>query len=137
MNRLPRQRVICIDFDGVIYQNMKYQGTAILNGSPVPGVVAALEELSKTSKIIINSSRFEVDEGLKAVREWMINNGMDYELSKYKPTADIYVDDRGVCFNGDWQATIEEIKGFRQWQAASKSINRMLRSRHNRRTRSR
>ena len=118
--------IICVDFDGGIYSNMKYQGTTILNGKPVDGAVDALSELAKSSRIIINSSRFEVDEGMEAVREWMISNGMDYELSKHKPNADIYIDDRAVCFDGDWGETIERVRSFRQWQSDEKAMNRII-----------
>ena len=96
-------------------------------GLPVDGAIEALEELSKNSRVIINSSRFEVDEGMEAVRVWMSKHGMNYQLSKHKPTADIYIDDRAVCFTGDWSETLKEIKGFRQWQSHAKLRNKIAR----------
>ncbi len=105
--KLIRTKIICVDFDGVIYTNFKYRGTTVLKGEPVPGAVEALAELSKIYKVVVNSSRFEDDGGMEAVRLWMRNNGMDYELSKYKPTAHVYIDDRAVCFNGNWQDALQ------------------------------
>lgn len=122
-----RRGVICVDFDGVIYSNLKYQGTTILNGLPVNGVIESLKELSKKNRVIINSSRFEVDEGMEAVRQWMIRHGMNYELSKHKPTADIYIDDRAICFSGVWSETLKEIKTFKQWQSDAKLRSKIIR----------
>ena len=122
-----RRRVVCVDFDGVIYSNMKYQGTTMLNGLPVDGVIEALKELSSHSRVIINSSRFEVDEGMEVVRRWMIRHGMNYELSKHKPTADIYIDDRAICFNGVWSETLKEINTFKQWQTDAKLRSKIMR----------
>ena len=113
-------KTICIDFDGVIYKNLVYQGTTTIKGSPIEGAKVALQELSRDYKIVINSSRFETDEGMDAVREWLIENDMDYELSKFKPTAHIYLDDRGIQFQGDWTKSIQDIKSFVQWQEGQK-----------------
>ncbi len=125
-HKITRRRVVCVDFDGVIYSNMKYQGTTVLNGLPVPGVAAALMELSKFNRVIINSSRFEVDEGMEAVRRWMHKHDMQYELSKHKPTADVYIDDRAVCFNGDWDETLIQVNTFKQWQSDMKFRSRLM-----------
>ncbi len=133
--KFMRRRVVCVDFDGVIYNNIKYQGTTVLNGLPVPGVAAALMELSKSSRVIINSSRFEADEGVEAARAWLIKYDMQYELSKHKPTADVYIDDRAVCFTGDWTETLKEVAGFRQWQADTKLMNKFNNGNTNRKTR--
>ncbi len=126
IRKIVRKRIVCVDFDGVIYSNMKQQRTAVLTGLPVPGVVSALIELSKLNRVIINSARFEADEGMEAVREWMHKYDMKYELSKHKPTADVYIDDRAVCFNGDWDETLIQINTFRQWQADVKLGNRLM-----------
>lgn len=123
--KLMRRRVVCVDFDGVIYKNMNYKGTAILNELPVDGAIDALKELAKSNEVVINSARCESDAGMKAVQEWLNKHELPYRLSKYKPHADVYIDDRAVCFSGDWDETLNDVDGFKQWQAADKQLNRL------------
>lgn len=125
--KIRRRRVVCVDFDGVIYRNMKYKGTAILNELPVDGAIDALHELAKSSEIVINSARCESVAGMEAVQNWLNKHEIPYRLFKYKPHADVYVDDRAVCFNGNWSETIKKIKIFKQWQSNMKSINKIMR----------
>lgn len=33
-----------------------------------------------------------------------------------KPLADVYVDDRALCFKGDWEQTLREIFSFKPWE---------------------
>ncbi len=37
-----------------------------------------------------------------------------------KPVADIYLDDRAVCFRGNWKYALNDIAYFRPWQAERK-----------------
>lgn len=115
------KKTICIDFDGVIYPNFKFRGLEILKGDPVFGVVDALASLANDFRIVINSARCSEPAGLAAIKKWLYDNGMDYEVVEHKPIAHIYVDDRAVCFSGDWLATMAEIKNFKQWQSAQKA----------------
>ena len=126
-SRVPKRRVVCVDFDGVIYKNMNYKGTAILTELPVEGAIDALHELAKSSEVVINSARCETDEGMKAVQEWLNKHDLPYRLSKYKPRADVYIDDRAVCFGGDWDETLKEVDEFNQWQAGAKHMNKLKR----------
>ena len=119
-------KTICIDFDGVIYPNMMYKGNAI-QGSPTEGAREALEELSKEYNIVINSSRFQDDDAMEVVRQWLIENDMDYELSKHKPHAHAYLDDRGINFDGNWEKAVENIKSFRQYQEDDKKRAKNMR----------
>ncbi len=121
-------KTICIDFDGVIYPNMRYAGTAILNEKPIEKAKESLKKLSEQYKIIIHSSRFNDDNGYKAVLEWLEKYEFNYEVSRYKPTAHIYLDDRGVRFDGDWNKAIEDIENFTQWQEEDKRKIKRLRA---------
>jgi len=123
----PKRRVVCVDFDGVIYRNMNYKGTAILNELPIDGAIESLKELSKSYDVVINSARCESDAGMEAVQNWLNKHDLPYRLSKYKPRADVYIDDRAVCFNGNWETTLKEVNEFRQWQADGKRANKLMR----------
>ena len=122
-----RKKTICVDFDGVIYRNMSYKGTTIINELPIDGAIDALKELSKKHTVVINSARCETEEGMEAVQEWLNKHDLPYKLSKYKPHAAVYVDDRAVCFNGDWDKTLTDVDEFSQWQAKAKALNKLKR----------
>ena len=32
------------------------------------------------------------------------------KVTSFKPPADLYIDDKGYCFRGDWKEALEEIK---------------------------
>ena len=124
--RMQRKKTICVDFDGVIYKNLNYKGTAVLNELPVDGAIDALRELEKRYIVVINSARCETEVGMEAVQMWLDKYKLPYKLSKHKPHADVYIDDRAVCFTGDWSATMDEVNGFSQWQHREKMKYKML-----------
>ena len=122
--------VICIDFDGVIYPNFKYLGAAVIKGVPVAGSVEALITLSKNYTVVVHSARCDTPEGIKAIRDYLDRIGLeDIEVVPDKPRAKIYIDDRAVCFKGEWGETIADISKFKQWQTDDKQRARIIRRR--------
>lgn len=110
---------ICVDFDGVIYENKKYYGKPwILRDGPLQGTLEALKYLSTRYIVYVYSTRCGSQKGYEAVKEWIKDHGLDpyVVVVNYKPVALVYLDDRGVTFQGDWQQAIENIKRFEQWQ---------------------
>lgn len=122
-----KKKTICIDFDGVIAQYQEWEGKDKF-GAPVPGVQSALKVLKKEGyKIIIFTTR-EVSDELKA---YLKENNITYDhinenpdqpkdTNAGKPIADLYVDDRSVCFRGNWKYTLEDIAYFKPWQETKK-----------------
>lgn len=122
-----KRKTICIDFDGVIAQYQEWEGKDKF-GAPVPGVQSALKVLKKEGyKIIIFTTR-EVSDELKA---YLKENNITYDhinenpdqpkdTNAGKPIADLYVDDRSVCFRGNWKYTLEDIAYFKPWQETKK-----------------
>ena len=111
---------ICFDLDGVL---AKYDGwcgwRCIL--SPVPGAKEILEELKKQGHtIIIYTTR-----GNCEVQEWCKTYSIPYDHincnpdvqgnNPGKPIADVYVDDRAIKFNGDWQQFVRNLRAFDVW----------------------
>ena len=125
-------KTICIDFDGVIYPNFKYHGTATIQGEPVEGVVEALNGLALVFNVVIHSARCETNEGFAAIEKYLNEHGLNFEVVKNKPTAHIYVDDRAVCFRGDWDETIKDIGNFKQWQSDNKLRSKIINKRRRR-----
>lgn len=112
------KRTICLDFDGVIHGYQSgWKGAHIIPDMPVTGTKEAIEKLRETWKVVVYSSRSGQEGGKAAMAEWITKHGIEVdELADHKPPAFIYVDDRGVTFNGNWQDCIEAINSFTHWQ---------------------
>jgi len=130
---------ICIDFDGVIHSYERGWQNGVIYGTVVPGffrwAIAACEHFD----LVVYSSRSKSPEGGTAMREWLgtqsihaIENGevpADYDwgglfgrlhFAHEKPTAWLTIDDRAICFRGDWSAaelTPDAIRAFKPWMA--------------------
>lgn len=124
---MKKNKTICIDFDGVIAQYQEWQGEDKF-GAPVPGVQSALSTLRKQGYRVIIFTTREVTDGLK---EYLKENKIEYDYinenpgqpknsNHGKPIADLYVDDRTVCFRGNWKYTLEDIAYFKPWQKSKK-----------------
>lgn len=114
-----KRKTICLDFDGVIHLHRgKWFGPDIIGDSPVPGVTAAIGRLRKHFKVVIFSGRCNWPQGIEAIKRWLNDwNIIVDEVLSCKPNAHIFVDDRGLQFNGSWEQCIKDIKAFKQWQS--------------------
>jgi hypothetical protein len=112
--------ILCVDFDGVIHSyTSKWAGAAIIPDPPVKGALAWLWKATEWFDVQVYSSRSKDQDGREAMLRWMI----DYSLSEFgqghpmtigpmviypikfahdKPAAFLTIDDRAVCFDGDW-----------------------------------
>jgi adenylylsulfate kinase len=117
LNNSPR--TIAVDFDGVIANYDGYRGYGVL-GEPRPDVREALHRLKAEGwKIVIHTTR-----GEEELREYLathqipfdeFNCNSDYRTTGSKPVADVYWDDRAVCYSGDAQSDLDRIRSFRTW----------------------
>jgi len=116
--------LIAVDFDGVIAKYDGWEGYGIF-GKPLPRVAEALAFLRDAgNEIIINTCRIELD----LIEKYLKDNNIQYDyinhspqteernLSKEKQSADIYIDDRGICFKGEWNEDfVKAILTFKPW----------------------
>jgi adenylylsulfate kinase len=112
-------RTIAVDFDGVIANYDGWKGYGVL-GDPRMDVIEALRSLRGDGwKIVIYTTRGESE-----VRDFLqrhdvphdeINRNSDYRTEGVKPVADVYWDDRAVCYSGDARKDLEAIRSFRTW----------------------
>lgn len=114
----PAKPTICLDFDGVIHSYVSgWKGSDEIPDPPVPGTREALAALRQAFNVAIHSARCNDERGYYAVREWLKKYEIPYdELCRQKPAAVMYVDDRAVCFHGDWPETLRAIAAFRWWR---------------------
>lgn len=110
---------IVFDFDGVIHSYKSgWKGATVIPDPPVDGIREVLEDLSKDYRLVVNSSRCATEEGRQAIWQYL----RDYKLSQFisdvskeKPPAIVYVDDRAICFDGNTSSLALKIRNFEPW----------------------
>lgn len=106
-------KTICIDLNGVLDLYNGWKGEDHVD-PPRPGAREFLAEL-QDFKVVVHTSRdtFRVWQWLD---EHDLLNYVD-EVNNEKVPAFCYVDDRAVCFRGDFHETLETIRGFKaHWE---------------------
>ena len=104
------KKTIAIDLDGVLDE---YTGKYDENKIPDirNGAKEFIIKLSNNYKLVLFTTR---DSNL--AKEWLIKNEINQyfsEITNAKPLAHIYLDDRALKFNGDYDKTLEEIKSYK------------------------
>ncbi len=120
----PKRGTICLDFDGCIhYYREGWKGAADVYDIPVPGAKEAIEQFRKAGfKPIVFSARCGQEGGIDAIKEWLSKYEIDVDVAETKPPASVYVDDRAVCFKGDWSETVRDAVAFTQWQKHPQAV---------------
>lgn len=103
----------CIDIDGTLCE-IKQAGQSYTEVKPLPGAVEKLKALKQAGHYIIlatarHMKTCDANVGLvlarqgKVLFDWLENHEIVFdEIWFGKPNADIYIDDRGFHFNGNW-----------------------------------
>lgn len=127
--------IICIDFDGVIHDYKEGWKDGEIYGNATPGFFRWAINAVNHFSLVIYSSRSKTPEGRQAMHEaigkWSIDAihagevPEDYvwpclfdnlEFSAEKPPAFLTIDDRAICFQGNWAALDPaELLEFRTW----------------------
>ena len=106
---------ILIDLDGVLNEYGQYK----FNENVIPtiklGAYEFLETLSLKAELYLFTSR-----NLMLTTKWLISNDIDKffkDVTNIKIPSYLYIDDRTICFKGDYIKTLEEIENFKvYWQ---------------------
>lgn len=126
--------IICVDFDGVIHSYEHGWRDGSIYGSAVPGFFEWLMGACRTCDVVIYSSRCKTSDGVMAIKDAMdrwshdwraayrgLPGDLIYTVSAEKPPAFMTIDDRAICFRGDWSAPELEpaaIRAFKPWNVA-------------------
>lgn len=109
--------IISLDFDGVIHSYItRLRNSNLIPDPPVEGIKEVIDELRKKYYVAISSARASTKEGRIAIIEWL--NKYDIivdEITNVKLPAEIHIDDRTICFDGDAYSLIDKIKAFKPW----------------------
>jgi len=126
--------ILCVDFDGVLHAYTSgWQGPDVIPDGPVPGAIPWLKSLIESKKfhVCVYSSRSKYEQGIlamrKALTEWFEQAGEEnslrfinaIEFSSEKPAAYLTIDDRAICFTGQFPS-IETMEEFRPWYKKKK-----------------
>jgi hypothetical protein len=119
-------RVVAVDFDGVINSYKSGGQGPTETDEPVLSAAESLKTLyNRGYKVVIFSTRANTREGIDTIREYLRKHTENNELADtieitgQKPIADMYIDDRAIPFNGDWEETLKRIEEFKPWKEKS------------------
>jgi hypothetical protein len=130
--------ILCVDFDGCVHAYTSgWKGAAVIPDPPVPGALAWMYKASRIFNVVIYSSRSKDPEAITAMRMWLtfharatlpssdaetLLNSVVHFVSE-KPSAFLTIDDRAVCFDGDWgKLDPEQLSQFQPWYLKKKII---------------
>jgi hypothetical protein len=111
---------ICLDFDGVIHNmTTPWAGPGDPpHDDPVPGVKGFINRLLKAGiKVYVFSCRSETEQGIRQMKDWFWYNDInptDLFFPSTKPIADVYLEDRAMCFTGVFPK-LADINNFKPW----------------------
>jgi hypothetical protein len=116
------QPIACVDLNGVLDAYTGWQGPEHFD-PPRPGARDFLEGLRQRGyRVVIFTTRYDRD-----VWCWVKAHALDDlvdDVTDRKPAAHVFVDDRAVCFRGDFAATLREIDAFSaHWEAAAEEVS--------------
>ena len=65
-------------------------------------------------QIVIQSSRARYPGGREAIKGWLLQHGFPaFPVVSEKPPAELYIDDRGLRFDGSVASMLDAIEGWR------------------------
>lgn len=109
---LERQngRTVCVDLNGVLDTYRGWQGYVSWH-PPRQGAAEFLQSLDREGfRVVVLTVRNTAE-----AWRWLEEYGLDRhvaEVTNRKPPAVAYVDDRAVCFQGDFNETFESLLDF-------------------------
>jgi len=110
------RKVVCIEFDGVIHMNHSaWVSEALISDQPILRAQESIAMLRNTYDVVVHSKRCRTAEGRAAIANWLASHDIEVDgIREHKPDAHIYLDHRGLAFDGNWEETISAIHAFRR-----------------------
>ncbi len=105
------KKKIYIDFDGVLNNYSGWNNGKL--PKPKDGALMFIEKMSIEYEIWIFTTRDR-----ETVWKWLIRNHFDRyieDVTDKKEPAYVYIDDRGICFDGDYEKLTHNIKNFQPY----------------------
>lgn len=105
------RKKILIDLDGVLNQYGKEPYDENYIPEIKEGAVEFIKNLSESADLYLFTSR-----NLMLSTKWLIENKVDQyfkDVTNVKLPSFLYIDDRCICFKGEYNETLKEIKDFK------------------------
>lgn len=107
--------IVCVDLNGVLDAYTGWKSPDHWD-PPVPGAEGFLRSLHESGfRVVVLTTRWADD-----ARAWLEEHGLLQwisEVTDRKPAAHVFVDDRAVCFRGDFEETLRQVLGFQaHWE---------------------
>lgn len=107
--------IVCVDLDGVLNAFDGWKGAGFFH-PPRPGARGFLAELNRLGyQVVVFTVRWGPD-----VESWLARSGLAEFVSMVtdkKPAAHVYIDDRAICFDGDFAKTLQQVGTFKaHWE---------------------
>ena len=100
-----------VDLDGVLNEYGKEKFDENFIPEMKQGAEEFLQELSKEGELYLFTTR-----NPQFAKKWLKDNGIDKyfaDVTNTKIPAFVYIDDRAICFKGDYNKTLQDIKNFK------------------------
>ena len=109
---MTKKKTILVDLDGVLNQyNGRFDELQIPDIKE--GAKEFVENLSQNFIVKIFITRNKI-----LATKWLIKNNLDKyitDITDIKEPSHLHIDDRCICFDGNFSNTINQIKNFRPW----------------------
>ena len=109
-NNMNIRKTIAIDLDGVLDDYKKYDENKIPKIRQ--GAREFIQELHKNGyNLVLFTNRKPL-----LASKWLIENNLDKyfsDVTNIKPKATMYIDDRAIKFDGNYDTTLDSIKRFK------------------------
>jgi hypothetical protein len=105
-----RPRIACVDLNGVLDSYTGWKGASHFD-PPRPGAREFLASLrDRGFQIIVFTTRYH-----EHVWGWLREHRLESlvtDVTDRKPAAHVFIDDRAVCFRGDFESTLRDVDRF-------------------------
>ncbi len=106
---------VCVDLDGVLNLYDGWRGADFFH-PPRPGAADFLRDLkAQNFRVVIFTIRWA-----EHVEQWLERNNLRRfvdSVTDKKPVAHVYLDDRAICFRGDFEQALKQIAAFKaHWE---------------------
>lgn len=109
------RKKILIDLDGVLNEYGKEKFDENFIPEIKIGAKEFIQKVSEFAELYLFTSR-----NLILATKWLIKNDLDKyfkDVTNVKIPSYLYIDDRTVCFKGDYKQALEDIENFKvHWQ---------------------
>lgn len=102
-----------VDFNGVLDTFRGWTGK-VQDYDPASGALEFIRRLKSElgfKTVIVQTATMPLESVMCWIERWGFSDDVDY-LTNHKPPAQVYIDDRGILHNGNFDDTIKSIRNF-------------------------